>query len=191
MMNVGAAAEASGVSAKMIRYYEQIGLVAAPRRGANGYRCFDDRDVHTLRFIRRARELGFSTAQIRQLVALWRDRSRPSAEVKRIALEHVADLEAKLEKTRAMRDVLAHLAVHCHGDERPDCPILDELAGSGRRQGRSDSSPVRGFRVRAGEAANRSDLQRASASRYRTRARASRTRHAQSWKCRPSLVSLT
>lgn len=129
MMSVGAAAEASGVSAKMIRYYEQIGLLSPPARGANGYRYFDHRNVHTLRFIRRARDLGFSTDQIRRLVALWQDRSRPSAEVKAIAQEHVRELDEQIEKTRVMRDALSHLAEHCHGDHRPDCPILDELAG--------------------------------------------------------------
>jgi len=127
-MNVGQAAKASGVSAKMIRYYEEIGVLPAPQRAANGYRAFSERDVHTLRFIRRARDLGFSVQQIRQLVGLWRDRSRPSAEVKRIALTHIEELDRKIEETRAMRNTLAHLAQHCRGDGRPDCPILDELA---------------------------------------------------------------
>ena len=128
-MNVGAAAEASGVSAKMIRYYEEIGVLPAPQRAANGYRCFSERDVHILRFIRRARELGFTVEQIRHLVALWRDRSRSSAEVKRIALEHIDELDAKIAAMGAMRDELAHLAAHCRGDERPECPIIDDLAG--------------------------------------------------------------
>lgn len=132
-MNVGAAAEASGVSPKMIRYYEEIGVLPAPRRLANGYRVFGEHDVHTLRFIRRARDLGFPVEQIRHLVALWRDRSRPSAEVKRIALEHIAELDRKLAEIRGMRNTLAHLAEHCRGDDRPDCPIIDELAGDGRK----------------------------------------------------------
>ncbi len=130
-MNVGAAAEASGVSAKMIRYYEEIGVLPAPQRAANGYRTFNERDVHMLRFIRRARDLGFTVEDIRQLVALWRDQSRSSAEVKRIALAHIEELEAKMEAIRGMRDELARLAEHCRGDERPDCPILDDLAGRG------------------------------------------------------------
>lgn len=129
MMNVSAAARESGVSAKMIRYYEEIGLLAPPSRGTNGYRQFGNHDIHTLRFIRRARDLGFSTEQIRHLVALWQDRSRPSAEVKRIAEAHVRELDQKMAETRAMRDTLAHLAEHCRGDGRPECPIIDELAG--------------------------------------------------------------
>ncbi len=129
MLSVGEAAKATGVSAKMIRYYEEIGLLAPPTRGANGYRYFTDRDIHTLGFIRRARTLGFSTEQIRRLVGLWQDRERPSSEVKRIAQAHVDELDRKIEETRAMRDTLQHLAEHCRGDERPDCPIIDELAG--------------------------------------------------------------
>lgn len=129
MMSVGDAARASGVSAKMIRYYEDIGLLAPPARGDNGYRYFSQQDVHTLTFIRRARTLGFSTEQIRRLVALWQDRERPSAEVKRIAQAHIDELDHKIEATRAMRDTLQHLAEHCRGDQRPDCPIINELAG--------------------------------------------------------------
>lgn len=129
MMSVGDAARASGVSAKMIRYYEEIGLLPPPARGSNGYRYFTPRDIHTLGFIRRARTLGFSTEQIRQLVDLWQDRERPSSEVKRIAQAHVDELDRKIDETRAMRDTLQHLAANCRGDERPDCPIIDELAG--------------------------------------------------------------
>jgi Cu(I)-responsive transcriptional regulator len=126
-MNIGQAAAASGISAKMIRYYESIGLTAAPSRTGSGYRIYTDSDVHTLRFIRRARDLGFSTEQMRDLLALWRDRSRASGDVKRIAMEHVAELERKAQALQQMADTLHHLADHCHGDDRPDCPIIEEL----------------------------------------------------------------
>ncbi|MCW3474302.1 Cu(I)-responsive transcriptional regulator [Rhodovastum sp. RN2-1] len=129
-MNIGAAAAASGVSAKMIRHYEQIGLIPPATRSAVGYRHYDAAGIHTLTFIRRARDLGFPLEEIRQLLALWRDRQRPSADVKAVALRHVAALEAKAEALRAMSRTLQALAEHCHGDSRPDCPILDELAGS-------------------------------------------------------------
>lgn len=128
-MNIGAAARASGVSAKMIRYYEEIGLLPAARRSANGYRVYSPAEVHTLGFIRRARALGFSVAQIADLVRLWQDRSRASAEVKTIAEAHVAELEGKVAELQAMARTLRHLAASCHGDARPDCPILDDLAG--------------------------------------------------------------
>ncbi|MBU6499154.1 MAG: Cu(I)-responsive transcriptional regulator [Rhodospirillales bacterium] len=127
-MNIGAAAAASGVSAKMIRHYEATGLIAPPARSAAGYRHYDPRDVHTLRFIRRARDLGFSLPEIARLLALWHDQGRPSAEVKALALHHVAALEAKAAALQAMSRTLRRLAEHCHGDARPDCPILDELA---------------------------------------------------------------
>jgi Cu(I)-responsive transcriptional regulator len=126
-MNIGQAAAASGVSAKMIRYYERIGLVARPRREANGYRVYTDADVHTLRFIRRARDLGFSIEQIRRLVGLWRNPRRSSAEVKAIALEHVAGLKRKIAELESMAGALERLARHCHGDQRPECPILEDL----------------------------------------------------------------
>jgi Cu(I)-responsive transcriptional regulator len=126
-MNIGQAAAASGISAKMIRYYESIGLTAAPSRTGSGYRIYGDSDVHTLRFIRRARDLGFSIEQMRELLALWRDRSRASADVKRIAMDHVAQLERKAQALQQMADTLHHLADHCHGDDRPDCPIIEEL----------------------------------------------------------------
>lgn len=140
-MNIGAAARASGVSAKMIRYYEDIGVVSPASRRANGYRAYTDADVHTLRFIKRARGLGFSVEQIRRLVALWRDPRRSSAEVKRIALAHIAELEFKIAELRSIAQALEHLAGHCRGDHRPECPILDGLIGpepchspSGRRE---------------------------------------------------------
>jgi MerR family transcriptional regulator, copper efflux regulator len=127
-MNIGEAAKASGVSAKMIRYYEGISLIPPTVRTKAGYRVYSDNDVHALRFIRRARDLGFPVEQIGTLLALWRDRSRASTDVKAIALEHVAGLERKIAELRAMADTLRHLAEHCHGNQRPECPILEELA---------------------------------------------------------------
>jgi Cu(I)-responsive transcriptional regulator len=129
-MNIGEAARVSGVSAKMIRHYESISLISAASRTESGYRVYDQADVHTLRFIRGARDLGFSLEQIRNLLTLWRDSSRSSAEVKHLALEHVAALEAKAAELQTMSRALRHLADNCHGNERPDCPILDELSGS-------------------------------------------------------------
>ncbi|WP_203071423.1 Cu(I)-responsive transcriptional regulator [Falsiroseomonas ponticola] len=127
-MNIGEAAARSGVSAKMIRHYESIGLVTATRR-ANGYRSYGPQDVAVLRFIRHARDLAFPLEDIRKLLALWRDRSRASADVKRLALDHVTALEAKAASLQAVADSLRHLAQHCAGDDRPDCPIIAELEG--------------------------------------------------------------
>jgi len=126
--NIGEAAEASGVSAKMIRHYEEIGLIPKVKRAESGYRKYSGNEIHELRFVRQARNLGFSTKQIDTLLKLWRDHRRPSAKVKQLALEHVRELEEKIEEMRAMKATLEHLAKHCHGDDRPDCPILDELA---------------------------------------------------------------
>ncbi|WP_198375074.1 Cu(I)-responsive transcriptional regulator [Neoroseomonas rubea] len=126
-MNIGEAAARSGVSAKMIRHYEAIGLLAAAR-GANGYRVYAARDVAVLRFIRHARDLGFPLEDVRRLLALWQDHGRASAEVKRLALAHVVALESKAESLQRMAASLRHLAAHCQGDQRPDCPILDDLA---------------------------------------------------------------
>ena len=128
-MNIGEAAKASGVSAKMIRHYEENGFIAKASRTAAGYRVYREPDVHVLRFIRRARDLGFSLAEIKVLLALWKDRRRASADVKRLAGKHVADLDARIAEMQAMRRTLVDLARHCHGDDRPDCPILDDLAG--------------------------------------------------------------
>ena len=127
-MNIGQAADASGVSAKMIRYYESIGLIDPATRTEAGYRVYSDADVHVLRFVRRARDLGFSVEQMTNLLALWQDRSRASAEVKRIALEHVGELERKMRELAEMAETLRHLAENCHGDDRPDCPIINELS---------------------------------------------------------------
>ena len=127
-MNIGEAASASGISAKMIRYYESVDLISAASRTETGYRVYTLDDVHTLRFIRRARDLGFSVEQIRELLALWRDRSRASSDVKRIALRHVESLEAKARSLHEMARTLQHLANTCHGDDRPHCPIIETLA---------------------------------------------------------------
>jgi Cu(I)-responsive transcriptional regulator len=131
LMNIGEVAKHSGVSAKMIRYYESIGLIAAADRSDAGYRNYGMNDVHTLRFIRRARDLGFTVEQMGDLLALWKDRSRASAEVKKIALDHIAILERKVTELKAMTETLRHLANHCHGDGRPECPILEDLAQAG------------------------------------------------------------
>lgn len=130
-MNIGEAATQSGVSAKMIRYYESIGLIAPPLRTAAQYRVYGEDDIHTLRFVRRARALGFSIEETRALLALWHDKSRASADVKQLAMSHVRDLEAKAAQLQAMADTLRHLARNCHGDGRPDCPILADFAMAG------------------------------------------------------------
>lgn len=127
-MNIGDAAKASGVSTKMIRYYESIRLITAAPRRESGYRDYGENDVHTLRFIRRSRDLGFSVEQMTELLALWREPGRASAVVKRIALEHVEKLERKARSLQAMSQTLRHLADNCQGDDRPNCPILADLA---------------------------------------------------------------
>jgi len=127
-LTIGQAARASGVSAKMIRHYEALGLMPRAARTGSNYRTYGERAVHELRFIRRARELGFPTGQIDELLGLWRNRHRAAAKVKALAEAHAADLEAKLREMESMVATLKHLAGHCHGDERPDCPILEDLA---------------------------------------------------------------
>ena len=127
-MNIGAAAAASGVTAKMIRHYEAIGLLQPAKRRSNAYRDYGPRDIHELKFIRRARRLGFSIAEIGELLALWRDRGRPSREVKRIAEAHIGDLQSRIAEMQAMAATLGKLVHACHGDDRPDCPILEDLA---------------------------------------------------------------
>jgi MerR family copper efflux transcriptional regulator len=128
IMNIGAAAKSSGISAKMIRHYESIHLIKPGVRSDVGYRTYNANDLHTLRFIKRARSLGFSLDQIRDLLSLWNDSHRASADVKTIAQAHVAELEKRIGELSEMRDTLAHLAHSCHGDARPECPILQGLA---------------------------------------------------------------
>jgi Cu(I)-responsive transcriptional regulator len=128
MMNIGQAAKASGVSAKMIRHYESVGLFPQAARTGSGYRQYSQADLHTLRFIRHSRDLGFSIEQIRELLALWQDRKRPSRQVRALAQAHIEELDQKLNELQAMRATLAHLVHCCHGDDRPDCPIIDTLA---------------------------------------------------------------
>jgi MerR family copper efflux transcriptional regulator len=127
--SIGRAAEASGVSAKMIRYYESIGLIRPASRSAANYRTYDPAAIQTLRFIARARSLGFSVDEIAQLLALWQEPGRSSADVKALALAHVADLKKRIAALQSIKAVIETLAAHCHGDDRPECPILDELAG--------------------------------------------------------------
>ena len=127
-MNIGEAAAASGVSAKMIRHYESIGLIRSPLRTESNYRVYSKEDVHVLRFIKRARTLGFSIEKTAMLLGLWQDRSRASSDVKELALAHIAELEEKILELQEMVSTLKHLAHCCSGDDRPDCPILNNLA---------------------------------------------------------------
>ena len=128
-VNIGEAARQSGVSAKMLRHYESLGLLGAVSRSEGGYRLYSPADVHTLRFIKRCRDLGFSMVEIAELVGLWQNRRRASSSVKRIAQKHVDELNARIEAMQSMQRALSTLLDCCHGDERPDCPILDDLAG--------------------------------------------------------------
>jgi Cu(I)-responsive transcriptional regulator len=131
MLNIGQAAAAAGVSAKMIRHYEEVGLLPAARRTDSGYRQYGDADIQTLRFVRHSRELGFSIEQIRELLGLWQNRKRPSRQVRALAQAHIEELDAKLSELQAMKASLEHLVQCCHGDDRPDCPIIDTLADPG------------------------------------------------------------
>ncbi len=126
-MNIGEAAKISGINAKLIRHYEAIGIIPKASRTDAGYRVYSETDVHILSFVRRARGLGFSMKEIKKLVSLWRNRSRASSEVKALAQTHIKDLESKISELRAMRDTLQKLSRNCHGDNRPDCPILEDL----------------------------------------------------------------
>ena len=128
-VTIGQAARQSGVSAKMLRHYESLGLMGAVRRTDSGYRLYSDADVHTLRFIKRCRVLGFSMAEIGELVGLWQNRRRASSSVKRIAQKHLDELAQRIEEMQSMQRTLSTLLNHCHGDDRPECPILVDLAG--------------------------------------------------------------
>lgn len=127
-MNIGEVAAATGLPAKTIRYYESVGLIDAPARSEGNYRLYDGRQVETLRFVQHARQLGFSVKEVAALVALWRDKRRASADVRRLALQHLGEIDARIAELKRMRQTLQGLVERCHGDHRPDCPILDELA---------------------------------------------------------------
>ncbi len=129
-MNIGEAAKQSGLTTKTIRFYEDIGLVPAAGRDPNGYRRYGEREVNQLRFVHRARSLGFTVEECRELLALYGDRERASADVKALAVARIQDIERKIEELEAMKATLEHLAERCHGDERPNCPILEDLASS-------------------------------------------------------------
>ena len=144
LMNIGEAAKASGVSAKMIRHYESVGLFPEAQRTDSGYRQYTDKEVSTLRFIRQSRDLGFSIEQIRELLGLWQDRRRPSRQVKALAQAHIQELDAKLQELNAMKATLEHLVHCCHGDDRPDCPIIENLADETAAGGTSKPTARRG-----------------------------------------------
>ena len=143
-MKIGEAAAAAGISERMIRHYEKIGLIAPAARRDSGYRDYDERDVHTLRFIGRARDLGFPLEEIRTLLALWNDRDRSSADVKSLALARASELKRKARELDAMRRTLEHLAASCQGNDRPDCPIIDDLALGADQQQPSELTAVGG-----------------------------------------------
>ncbi|PWB29327.1 Cu(I)-responsive transcriptional regulator [Pseudomonas sp. SDI] len=130
-MNIGQAARRTGLSAKMIRYYESIGLLKPAHRSDSGYRLYQAEDLHSLNFIKRSRDLGFSLEEVAKLLTLWQDRHRASADVKALANEHIADLNRRIEELVSLRDTLGELVAHCQGDDRPDCPILKDLAAGG------------------------------------------------------------
>lgn len=130
-MNIGQAARRTGLSAKMIRYYESIGLLKPASRSDSGYRLYHQDDLHALAFIKRSRDLGFSLEEVARLLTLWQDRQRASADVKALANEHIADLNRRIDELVSLRDTLSELVAHCQGDDRPDCPILKDLAAGG------------------------------------------------------------
>jgi MerR family copper efflux transcriptional regulator len=142
-MNIGQAAEASGISAKMIRYYEDIGLISPVGRSRANYRLYGEDDLHHLRFIKRARSLGFSMEEVGLLLSLWRDKSRESSAVKQIAKRHISELEQKISEMRTMVTTLEELANACEGDHRPDCPILDKLGGTNCCETGGANEPVK------------------------------------------------
>ncbi|OCR22968.1 transcriptional regulator [Pseudomonas syringae] len=130
-MNIGQAAKNSGLSAKMIRYYESTGLLKPAHRSDSGYRLYASEDLHTLAFIKRSRDLGFSLEEVGKLLTLWQDRQRASADVKALARQHITELNQKIDELASLRDTLQELVEHCQGDDRPDCPILKDLASGG------------------------------------------------------------
>jgi MerR family copper efflux transcriptional regulator len=142
-MNIGQASSATGVSTKMIRHYEAIGLLPKAARAESGYRRYQAADLHLLRFVRQARTVGFSTTDIRQLLALWQDRRRPAREVKRLAQRHLDEVELRIGELKAIAGTLTHLIAHCRGNDRPDCPILDALADEGHAHAGSGKPPQR------------------------------------------------
>lgn len=127
-MNIGEAAQLSGVTSKMIRHYEDIGIMPKASRSMSGYRTYSEKDIHILRFVKKARSLGFNMKDIKQLVGLWKNKSRTSSDVKRLTQKHIQELETKIEELQLMVKSLKTLSHHCHGDNRPDCPILDDLS---------------------------------------------------------------
>ena len=142
-MNIGDAARQSGVSAKMIRHYEEIGLIPRAGRTSSGYRVYSHTDLHVLGFIRQARNLGFSIDSIRDLLGLWRNKRRSSKKVKELAMNHLQELDERILELQEIRQAIAHLADHCHGDERPDCPILEGLAGDQEPISRATKNALR------------------------------------------------
>lgn len=127
-MNIGQAAKISGVNAKLIRHYEEAGMIPKASRSESGYRTYTEADVHILSFVKKARSLGFSMKEIKKLISLWRNKNRASVDVKNLALKHIEEMELKIKELEAMVKTLKHLSKNCHGDDRPDCPILDDLA---------------------------------------------------------------
>lgn len=127
-MNIGEVSKASGVTSKMIRHYEELGIIPKASRSLSGYRTYSEKDIHILKFVKRARTLGFGMKEIKQLVNLWRNKSRSSADVKRLTMKHINELETKIFELKTMVDSLKALSHNCHGDGRPDCPILEDLA---------------------------------------------------------------
>lgn len=154
-MNIGEAAAASGVSAKMMRHYESVALLPPASRTESGYRQYTDKDVHTLRFIRRARDLGFSIDEIRDLLSLWQDRGRSSRQVKALAQGHLDDLQTKIDEIQAMKTALEHLVHCCHGDERPDCPILQGLESGAPQSAKASGASTLQARKTAGRDGHR------------------------------------
>jgi Cu(I)-responsive transcriptional regulator len=149
-LNIGETAKASGVSAKMIRHYEKVGLFPEAVRTDAGYRQYTDKEISTLRFIRQSRDLGFSIEQIRELLELWQNQRRPSRQVKALAQAHIQELEEKLRELHAMKATLAHLVERCNGDDRPDCPIMENLADEQRPKAPDVPSRSRGSGLRSG-----------------------------------------